>query len=89
MTTQEMQQEISKMSDHDVLIKIHTQVERVITDVAELNNNFAAKIRDLENNKLDRSELMEMKGDFKWLQRIAYTGIGISLAVQFYFNFIR
>ncbi len=80
--------EVNKLTDHDLLIKIHTQVERVITDVQGLNDNYSSKIRDLENNKLDKTEIAELKSDIKWLQRIAYSGLGILSAIQFYFNVI-
>ena len=42
-------------ADHDLLLRISTQVERVITDVARLNDNFAGRINTLESSKVDKT----------------------------------
>ena len=39
-------------SDHDLLLRIDTKVERVIHDVAQLNDNYSGRIEALEHNKL-------------------------------------
>jgi hypothetical protein len=36
------------MNDHDILIVVHTKLDRVLADVQELKNNFAGRIDDLE-----------------------------------------
>ena len=47
------------MSDHDLIIKIHTIVERLVTDVQELNDNTVSRISDLEVNKIDKIDYLE------------------------------
>lgn len=39
-------------SDHDLLLRIDTKVERVIHDVAQLNDNYSGRIEALEHSKL-------------------------------------
>ena len=43
-------------SDHDLLLRIDTKVERVIHDVAQLNDNYSSRIEALEHNKLSDDE---------------------------------
>ena len=42
--------------DHDLLLRIDTKVERVITDVAKLNDNFANRIDALEREKISKTD---------------------------------
>ena len=39
--------------DHDLLLRIDTKVERVINDVAKLNDNYSGRIEALEHSKQD------------------------------------
>ena len=54
-----------KNIDHDLIIKIHTIVERLVVDVKEMKDNTMSRIETLEDgkvNKIDLSiELTEMK----------------------------
>lgn len=44
---------IPDRSDHDLLLRIDTKMERVIHDVAQLNDNYSGRIDALEKSKLD------------------------------------
>lgn len=87
-----------KQSDHDLLIQINTKVERVISDVKEIRDNTTSRVDALESEKLDKVEAAKaivahekIHDDFekrlKWLERIAYSGLAIIAAVEFYFRF--
>ena len=47
---------IPDRSDHDLLLRIDTKVERVIHDVAQLNDNYSSRLEALEHNKLSDGE---------------------------------
>ena len=82
-------EDTDKMSDHDLLISMHTTLGRAVGDIQaldrkidEFNSNYAKK------TDMDK-ELDALKNDVKWLQRIAYGGLGVLGAIQFYFNAIK
>ena len=43
-----------RQADHDLLVSIHTKLERVISDVKDLSTNVTGRIESLEN-ELGRS----------------------------------
>lgn len=47
--------------DHDLLIKLSTQIERLSDDVKELKDGTSQKIVNLERDKADKCELNELK----------------------------
>lgn len=95
-----MPEDYQKQSDHDLLVKIHTQVERVIIDVKEIRDNTTARVENLEREKFDKSEATKVLAEanlvhdnldtrVKWLERIAYTGLGLLAALEFYFRLLK
>lgn len=78
-----------KQTDHDLLVTIHTKLERALEDIREIRDNTTGRIITLESDKLDKTEAEEMKKSIAWLQRIAFGGLGILAAIQFYFNVIK
>lgn len=56
-------------NDHDMLVKINTQVDRLILDVKILNDNTVGKIDKLECDKADRAEIIALHGTT--LERLA------------------
>lgn len=79
--------------DHDLLIEIKTKVDRVIADVRDINTNIVSKVDSLEKDKVDRTEFEKVTGNnsnrISWLERIAYGGIAILAAVEFYYRIIK
>jgi len=43
--------------DHDILIEIKVKLERVIMDVASLNNTLVGKVEKLECDKAEKKEM--------------------------------
>lgn len=76
-------------TDHDLLITLHEQVRGIRDDIKDIKDNLNSRVTKLEDGRVDRKELEALKNDVRWLQRIAYTSIGIMGAIQFYFNAIR
>jgi len=83
-----MEETKTKMSDHDLLITLHQQVIGIREDIKDIKDNLNNRVQKLEDGKIDRKEFDELKVDIKWLQRIAYGGLGIISAIQFYFSAI-
>ena len=49
--------------DHDLIIEIRGQLNRVIDDIRKIENGTFAKITDLQNSKADKCEFEELKKD--------------------------
>lgn len=47
-------------SDHDLLMILHTKMDRALSDIKELSENFAGRLAVVEQNKLERSEAERM-----------------------------
>lgn len=45
-----------RQSDHDLLVSIHTKVERVISDVKDLSLNVGGRLLLVETNKVEKVE---------------------------------
>ncbi len=65
-----------EMNDHDLLITIHEQVKQLKLDIQGLNDNTSTRVLDHEN----RIRRLEIWG---------FTAIGVLLALQFYFNYLK
>lgn len=64
------------MNDHDLLITLHSEVKGVRTDIKDLKDGTAKTIADHET-RIRRVE---------WGMALV---TGISIALQFYFNFLK
>ncbi len=78
-----------KMSDHDLLITLHEKVVGIRDDIKELKENLGVRVAKLEDERVSKKEFDQLITDIKWLQRIAYGGLGIISAIQFYFQAIK
>lgn len=69
-------EDITKMNDHDLLVTMHEQIKGIKSDIKELKDGTSAKLNDHEL-RLRRLEL--------------YGGIavGLSYALNFYFNYLK
>lgn len=47
--------------DHDLLIQMDVKLDRVIKDVADLNDSTARRVSDLEQEKLDKAEAARLQ----------------------------
>lgn len=79
----------SMPQDHDILIEIRTELGFVRTEVKDIKDNFAGKIKDLEDTKtgLDVSNDHE-----KRLRRLEFWGTvayGLLIALQTYFQYFK
>ena len=71
-----MENNITKMNDHDLLVTMHEQIKNIRADIHELKEATASKLTDHEV-RLRRLEL--------W----SAIAIGVLYALQGYFNFIK
>ena len=65
-----------RQSDHDLLISLHEQVKGIRDDIKDLTDGTSTKITDHELR----------------IRRLEYAlalAIGLSIALQFYFNYIK
>jgi len=51
------------LSDHDLLIELRTEMRGVRQDVKDLRDNTAKRVDDLENQKMNREEVLRLKED--------------------------
>lgn len=76
-----------RQSDHDLLVSIHTKVERVIVDVKELNQNIGSRLSVVEATKVDRIEWVKGQEDherrIRNLERYVWLAIGALAILQF------
>lgn len=68
--------EDQKLNDHDLLITLHSEVKGIRADIKELKDGTAGRLDDHEV-RIRRLE---------WAYAV---GIGLSIALQFYFKFIK
>lgn len=84
--------------DHDLLLtlkaELGTKLDRVILDVKELKDNVAARVTDLEQEKMSKEEFDDFKEAtmkrqdatdevISGQQKLVYTGLGIVIALDF------
>lgn len=69
-------EETSSMNDHDLLVTLHEQIKNVRDDIRDLKDDTKAKVTDHEM----RIRRLELWGAI---------AVGISYAMQFYFNYLR
>lgn len=70
------EQDILKMSDHDLLITMHEQIKGIKADIKDLKDGTSTKLQDHEN----RIRRIELYGAI---------AVGASYALQFYFNYLK
>jgi hypothetical protein len=63
-------------TDHDLLITLHEQVRNIGTDIKEIKDGTAITLSDHEKR-------------LRTIERWGAILIGISYAIQFYFNFLN
>ncbi len=63
-------------TDHDIMIELRTEMKEVRKDIKDLKDGT-------------KEDIISLKADVRWLQRVAYTGLGILAGAQFYFNFLK
>lgn len=71
-----MEPDILKMNDHDLLVTMHEQIKGIKNDIKDLKDGTSAKLADHEA----RIRRLELYGAI---------AIGMSYALQFYFNFLH
>ncbi len=49
--------------DHDLLIKLNTQMDTLIRDVKEMKDNTAKRVDDLEADKVSMAQLEQYRAD--------------------------
>lgn len=72
--------------DHDLLIQIDTKLGRALADIKDLKDGTNEKIANLENSRAGTKEVSELRKRVMWLERIAYMGMGVLYAIEFWFH---
>ena len=58
-----MENELPRQSDHDLLITLHTKLDRAISDIRDLNDNSSRRITTLELGKVDKTDFKTVDDD--------------------------
>ena len=58
-----------KNGDRDLLIRLNTQVERLIDDVSKLGDKYSGRINNLEEKKTDKDYMDKVTEDFEQRHR--------------------
>jgi len=70
--------ESTQTKDHDLLIRLETKLDQVITDVHDLKNGTTQRISNLELRTTNNENwIREQKLNKKWLVTIAGTAGGV------------
>lgn len=77
-----------KNTDHDLLIKIATQVERLILDVADIKTNTVGRVEKLEINKAERCDIEKVTNRITSLENWRRYVIGIATVVSIVAGFV-
>lgn len=46
-------------NDHDLLIVLHTKLDRALTDIEKIGDGMSARLVELEHTKAEKKELVE------------------------------
>ena len=65
-----------EQSDHDLLVTLHEQVKGIRSDILELKDDTKERLKSVEAR-------------VTWLERIAYGGLAILGAIEFYFKVLK
>lgn len=71
-----MENDVSKMNDHDLLVTMHEQIKGLKEDIKDLKDGTGERLNDHET----RIRRLELWGAI---------AIGCSYALQFYFNYLH
>ncbi len=52
-------------NDHDLLIVLHTKLDRALKDIERLGDGIATRLSDLEHNKLDKKDFNAVEATAK------------------------
>ena len=67
-------------SDHDLLITLHTKMDRVQLDVRDINENLSRRVAILENDMLKKIDFKDVNDDkekrIRRLERYGSVAIG-------------
>lgn len=55
--------EKASMNDHDLLVVLHTQMQRVLVDLKEVKDNTIGRIAVLESSKVDLTVVTKLQTD--------------------------
>lgn len=69
-------------NDHDLLVVIKTQLERAISDIKELKDNFANRVHILEEEKASKEEVQTLKKAVELIQQRVWMIVGGLLLSQ-------
>lgn len=90
--------------DHDLLVVVHTKLERVLEDLKDMRLDTMGRIAVLEANKLDKAEAMKMMeealaestekhNDFemriRFIERYMWLAIGALGVIQAILNYLK
>lgn len=67
---------MEQQSDHDLLVTLHEQVKGIRSDILDLKDDTKERLKDVETR-------------LTWLERIAYGGLAILGAIEFYFKVLK
>lgn len=84
-------------SDHDLLIVLHTKLDRALVDLDRLADGMSARLSTVEHTKAEKDDLIKAQAEasiihadqekrIRRLERWGFIAIGIIMALQFYFT---
>lgn len=76
-------------TDHDLLVTVHEQVKQVRVDIQELKDGTATRLTLLEKDHVSLEDKKDHEDRIRRLELWGAIAIGLTYALQFYFNFLR
>ena len=66
----------SSMNDHDLLVIIHTKLERALIDIREVRENLSGRLGVVEATKANAIDITAIEGRTTRLERLVWMGLG-------------
>ena len=64
------------MNDHDLLVIIHTKLERALVDIREVRDSLSGRLADVESSMTNTTEMDALTQRVTRLERLVWMGLG-------------
>lgn len=74
--------------DRDLLVELRTTMRSVQEDIQDIKGNVSSRLLKLEGNAVSKIELVPIRSDIKFLQRVVWTGMGAVAVLEIAFRYV-